>query len=86
MFKADVYPKTVKEVHDIEKDFMACSIDASDYILLTTQIKMDILAQEDIHKEELEKKIQRFMKKIHTLIRSKKSKYPYLKEKYLPKP
>jgi len=80
------YLKTINEVHAIEKDFKACGIPPSDYVLVTTQLKIDICEKKKIEIKSFEKKIEVSMKKIHKLIRAKRNKHPYLNEKYLNQP
>lgn len=80
------YPKTINEVYLIEKDFIDCKIAPVDYILVTTQLKVDIYENEHSEIKNFEKKMRSSMKAVYKIVRSKKKQFPLLSEKYLVKP
>ena len=70
------YPKTIMDVHELEKKFRASGRNPNEYIFITTQLKVDIHEQ---HKnatkntEEFKNRMRSSMQEVKELLKTRKT-------------
>ena len=70
------YPKTVMDVHELEKKFRATGRNPNEYIFITTQLKVDIHEQQNNGNKnikEFKNRMRSSMKEVKELLKTSKT-------------
>jgi len=74
--KKMTYPKTIMDVHELEKKFRATGCNPNEYIFITTQLKVDIHEQHKNGNKNITKfksKMRSSMKEVKELLKTSKT-------------